>query len=91
MVLNTPHGTQDTPTFIMNPPTVLKISPTVLKISPTVLMISPHGTAHTLYKVVLNENGLVANRTCHNQSSEFLSAQDSVRSLNMECGIFPEE
>ena len=44
-VLNTPHGTQDIPTFIMIPPQYWT-PPMVLKISPTVLMISPHGTEH---------------------------------------------
>ena len=37
---------------VLNTPTVLKISPTVLMISPTVLN-TPHGTAHTLYRVVI--------------------------------------
>ena len=43
---------------VLNTPTVLKISPTVLMISPTVLNTprywNPHGTAHTLYRVILN-------------------------------------
>ena len=56
--LNTPHGTHDIPTDLKITSTVLMISSTVMN-TPTVLKISPHGsehphgTAHTLYRVVL--------------------------------------
>ena len=41
-------------------------------------------------RTVLYENDLVAKGTCHSQSSQFLSAQDSVHSLitRLKKGIF---
>ena len=62
-----PHGTQDIPhiyhdipPWYWTPPWYSRYPPTVLMISPTVLNTprywAPHGTAHTLYRVVLAEN-----------------------------------
>ena len=56
-VLNTPTVLKISPTFIMISPTVLN-TPTVLMISPRywtppTVLSTPHGTAHTLYRVVM--------------------------------------
>ena len=57
-VLNTPTVLKISPMVLMISPMVLMISPMVLMISPMVLntpmvLHTPHGTAHTLYRVIL--------------------------------------